>query len=224
MKRFSSLTLAASLWMVAGASAQGPDMENQGSGPGYERLEGLLARAKAAMDEGHADLAAGFAADALAKNTDKPSWNYGNVVYEANEILGLAALAKGDVAAAKRHLIAAGESPGSPQLDSFGPEMTLAQKLLAKGEKAVVLQFLDLVAKFWATPKPGDSKESVEMHRKTAGRIERWKTEILAGRQPNLDRFDFLPFSPWTMMSAGLSAGGVMMLLARLRPRRREDQ
>ena len=184
-----SLALVVSLWMAAGARAQAPDSQDQGSGPGYEMLQGLLAKANAAMAAGDADLAAKYALELLEKNTDVSSWNYGNVVYEANQILGLAALKKGDVAAAKKYLIAAGKTRGSPQLDSFGPEMTLAQALLEKGEKECVLEFLDLVAKFWATPKPGDKASSVALDRQHAERIAAWKAEIRAGGRPTLDRF-----------------------------------
>ena len=186
------LAVVVSLGMAEGARGQAPASENQGSGPGYEMLEGLLAKAKAAMAAGDSELAAKYASELLEKNTDVSSWNYGNVVYEGNQILGLAALKKGDVAAAKKYLIAAGKTRGSPQLDSFGPEMTLAQALLEKGENECVLEFLDLVAKFWATPKPGDGKDSVTLHRQHAEQIEAWKAEIRAGRRPNLDRFSVM--------------------------------
>jgi hypothetical protein len=186
-----SLALAASLWMATVARAQVPDMQNQGSGPGYEMLQGLLAKAKAASDAGDSDLATKHASELLEKNTDRSSWNYGNVVYEGNQVLGLAALKKGDVDTAKKYLIAAGRTPGSPQLDSFGPEMTLAQGLLERGETESVLEFLDLVAKFWATPKTGDPKSSVALYRQHAEKIEAWKGEIRAGGRPNLDRFSF---------------------------------
>ena len=152
-------------------------------------LKDLLAKANAAMAAGDSELAARYASELLAKNTDVSSWNYGNVVYEGNQILGLAALKKGDVPAAKKYLIAAGKTRGSPQLDSFGPEMSLAQALLEKGETESVLEFLDLVAKFWATPTPVDDESSVALHRQHAEKIEAWKAEIRAGGRPNLDRF-----------------------------------
>ena len=50
---------------------------------------------------------------------------------------------------AKRRLIAAGETAGSPQLDSFGPNMMLAKELLQKGEKEVVLEYFSLCSKYW---------------------------------------------------------------------------
>ncbi len=212
-----SLALVVSLWMAGAAQAQAPDSQNQGSGPGYEMLQDLLAKANAAMAAGDSELAAKYASELLAKNTDTSSWNYGNVVYEGNQILGLAALKKGDVAAAKQYLIAAGKTQGSPQLDSFGPEMLLAQALLEKGETASVLEFLDLVAKFWATPKPGDEESSVALHRQHAERIESWKAEIRSGKRPSLDRFSVL--LPTWIYPLSLGIFGVFFVLMLFRRR-----
>ncbi|MDB5350985.1 MAG: hypothetical protein JWN86_2232 [Planctomycetota bacterium] len=217
MTVWRNASLAAFLWMGVTAQAQ-----DQGSGPGYEMLEGLLAKAKAASDAGDTDLATKYASELLAKNTDKASWNYGNVVYEANEILGLAALKKGDMASAKRYLIAAGRTPGSPQFDSFGPEMTLAQRLLDKGEKETVLEFLDLVAKFWATRKPGDSDKFAELDRRHAATIEGWKEEIRAGGKPRLDRFGVL-IPAWTYWLLPVIAG-IFLVVSSYRGRQRADE
>src|SRR5258706_15530710 len=45
------------------------------------------------------------------------NWNYGNAVQDANLVLGRIALREGRIDEAKRHLIEAGKSPGSPQMD-----------------------------------------------------------------------------------------------------------
>jgi hypothetical protein len=79
----------------------------------------------------------------------KKNWNYGNAVHKGNIVLGRVALGRGDMAGAKEHLLAAGQTPGSPQLNSFGPNMVLAKELLEKGEREVVLAYLDSCAKFW---------------------------------------------------------------------------
>lgn len=79
-------------------------------------------------------------------------WNYGNAIHHANLMLGRIALNKGDVAAAKVFLLQAGQTPGSPQLNSFGPNMSLAEKLLKQGEFEVVLKYIDLTTKFWIFP------------------------------------------------------------------------
>jgi len=85
---------------------------------------------------------------ALEKN--QPGWDSGNVIHDANSILGLVALTEGAVEKAKEYLLKAGATPGSPQLNSFGPPMLLARRLVEKGESKVVLEYLDLVGKFWA--------------------------------------------------------------------------
>ena len=154
-----------------------------------QMLQNLQAKARAALHAGDTKAATKHASELLKKNTDKTSWNFGNVVYEANQILGLAALREGRVAAAKQYLIAAGRTPGSPQLNSFGPEMTLAQELLNRGEKQVVLDFLDLVAKFWATPKPNTQRRFLGLYKQHAAKIQHWKKEIRAGKKPSLNRF-----------------------------------
>lgn len=80
-------------------------------------------------------------------------WNSGNKIHYGNIILGKIALASDDVEEAKQRLLKAGKTSGSPQLNSFGPDMTLAKKLLQKGEKEVVLEYLTLCSKFWKLGK-----------------------------------------------------------------------
>ena len=99
----------------------------------------------------------------------RSDWNYGNAVHKANLALGRLALRDGDIEQAKHYLIEAGKTPGSPQLNSFGPNMLLAKELLEKGETAV-LEYLDLCAKFW---------------RSDFGSVSTWKKLIAEGKQPN---------------------------------------
>lgn len=100
----------------------------------------------------------------------KGNWNYGNAIQDSNIVLGRIALKEGDVDAAKKHLLAAGASPGSPQMDSFGPNMSLAKDLLKKGEKEVVLQYFKLCRKFW---KMGHAN------------LDRWSKEVEEGKVPS---------------------------------------
>lgn len=162
----------------------------------YHMLQNLEADARTALKAGDTATATKYASELLEKNAGKSpfnySWNYGNVVYEGNQILGLAALKEGRIAAAKQYLIAAGHTPGSPTLDSFGPEMILAQELLKKGEKQVVLDFLDLVAGFWATPKASTPDKFLGMYKSNAAKIQRWKAEIRAGKNASLDACEVL--------------------------------
>jgi hypothetical protein len=76
-------------------------------------------------------------------------WNYGNAIHDGHSILGLIALSDGNIQLAKEHLISAGNTPGSPQLDTFGPKMILAEALLDKGEKAAVIEYLKECSRFW---------------------------------------------------------------------------
>jgi len=79
----------------------------------------------------------------------KDDWNYGNAIHRANEALGIVALRENDLEKAGQYLIKAGKTPGSPQLDTFGPKLELADALLKKGEKKVVVEYLRLVSRFW---------------------------------------------------------------------------
>src|SRR5262249_44092468 len=48
-------------------------------------------------------------------------WSFGNAVHKGNLVLGRLAIRAGDTESAKKYLLEAGRTPGSPQLDSFGP-------------------------------------------------------------------------------------------------------
>jgi len=89
----------------------------------------------------------------LMLSQSSTGWNAGNNLHQGNIILGKIALAAGNVEEAKHRLLAAGKTSGSPQLNSFGPDMTLAKALLQKDEKAVVLEYLALCSKFWTLGK-----------------------------------------------------------------------
>ena len=79
----------------------------------------------------------------------KSDWNYGNAIQNANIVFGRIAVTKNEIAKAKEYLLKAGDTPGSPQLNSFGPNMTLARDLLEKSENDVVIQYLENCKKFW---------------------------------------------------------------------------
>lgn len=122
-------------------------LEKQG---GENRFYELGDLARAAFAAGDLDKAQQYASELLlAAPKFKNDWNYGNALHQGNNVLGLIALQRGDVASAKEHLLAAGQTPGSPQLDSFGPNMMLAKELLEKGERDAVLAYLQSCGKFW---------------------------------------------------------------------------
>ena len=82
-------------------------------------------------------------------NERQPDWDYGDAVYTGNMVLGLVALRQDNVPQARLYLRESGKTPGSPVLDSFGPDFTLARELLAKGERDAVLEFVTLCRSFW---------------------------------------------------------------------------
>lgn len=77
------------------------------------------------------------------------NWNYGNAVHLGHTVLGLLALQQQDHSSAIRELHAAGQTPGSPQLNSFGPTMHLAKELLKLGHVEPVLTYLEQCRAFW---------------------------------------------------------------------------
>jgi len=102
------------------------------------------------------------------------NWNYGNAIHDGNRILGLVSYNEGNIDAAVSYLIMAGESTGSPQLDTFGPNLDLADLLMRKGKIDAVVVYLRGVQKFW---------------RMDEGIVDRWITAIEQGKRPKLDRF-----------------------------------
>jgi hypothetical protein len=94
---------------------------------------------------------------------------YGNAVQDFNQVLGRIALAEGNIDEAKKRLIASADSNGSPTMNSFGPNMTLAKDLLLKGENEVVLQYFDLCRRFW------------KRHTDT---LDSWTEDVKHGRLP----------------------------------------
>ena len=92
-------------------------------------------------------------------------------VHGGNSTLGLIAVSKGDVANAKKYLLASGSVSGSPVLGSFGPGMALANDLLIKGERETVIAYLEACLKFW---KSGED------------RLKEWISAIKAGGTPQL--------------------------------------
>lgn len=110
--------------------------------------------AKAALAAGELDKAKSQANELLEKFTgDAKDWNSGNVTHDANSVLGHLSLQAGQVEEAGRYLIAAGRTTGSPQLNSFGPSMSLAKTLIEQGERDVVLRYFGLCEEFWKKDK-----------------------------------------------------------------------
>jgi len=115
-----------------------------------ERFYALNHAAKNALQDGNVGKAEALAIE-LARLAPKYTndWNYGNAIQDANQVLGRIALSKGNVAEARKRLLASANSKGSPQMNSFGPNMQLAKALLEKGERDVVLEYFNRCRAFW---------------------------------------------------------------------------
>lgn len=115
-------------------------------------------------------------ASELAENTlalapsYEGNWNFGNAIHFGHIVLGLVALQNDDLPTAVGELGKAGATPGSPQLDSFGPTMQLAKALLRRGESEAVLAYFQQCRTFW-----------------TMGGVwlDLWEQKIRAGKVPN---------------------------------------
>ena len=138
---------------------------------GGERLQALAQAARAELALGRPAEARRLAALELAEvGSGTGGWYEGNAVHEAHVLLGFAALAEGAVAEAESHLRRAGAAPSSPQLLSFGPDMSLAEALLRLGRTDAVLDYLDACRGFW---EHGND------------RLESWAAQIRRGQRPD---------------------------------------
>lgn len=106
--------------------------------------------------------------------TYRCNWNYGNAIHDANRYLGLVRLKNGNTAEAAQYLLKAGKSTGSPQLDTFGPELDLANELLKQGNVEPVKEYLRDIKRFW---------------RLDQGQVETWLASLEKGERPELSRF-----------------------------------
>jgi tetratricopeptide (TPR) repeat protein len=127
--------------------------------------------AQTAFEAGDLPKARAFAEQLLdlAKASPK-SWDYGNAIHKGNMVLGRIAVREGRIVDAVGLLRASGETPGSPQLNSFGPNMSLAKDLLEQREIDAVVAYLEQCRVFW---KMGGEK------------LDAWVREVKAGRVPN---------------------------------------
>jgi hypothetical protein len=138
---------------------------------GNDLFYALSDLAKKSFDAGQIEKAEMYANRLLKEASQyRSDWNYGNAVFYGNFVLGRVALNRGDIELADQYLLASGKTPGSPQLDSFGPNMTLAKDLLAKGESDSVLQYLDLCKNFWE----GERQQ-----------LDAWRNAIRGGKIPD---------------------------------------
>ena len=137
----------------------------------YERWLALTQLSLAEVDSVPASIVRSHANEVLATAPKfSKDWNYGNAIHKGNLALGRLALREGKIDQAGQFLLMAGRTPGSPQLNSFGPNMLLAKELLEKGEREKVLVYFELCAKFWQSG-------SVQ--------LKLWSTQVKLGSDPD---------------------------------------
>jgi TonB family protein len=129
--------------------------------------------AKRAFNAGEADKAKAYSKQLLEMAPQHPKdWNYGNAIYFGNLVLGRIAVREDNLALAGQYLLAAGATPGSPQLDSFGPNVSLARELIEKGQSDVVLQYFALCKRFWKMDH---------------GKLDEWSATVRRGGIPDFN-------------------------------------
>jgi hypothetical protein len=165
--------LARCVRTVAGVAAYG---FGAATGDRRARLVGLRGAATAALRLGCLHRAAALARELLAlAESFREDWYYGNAVHHGHCLLGFVALRRHDRATAVAELLRAGATPGSPQLNAFGPNMELALALLRAGERDAVVRYLMLCARFWRGGAPHGA----------AGRLRQWIAQVRAGAVPD---------------------------------------
>ena len=146
----------------------------EGSTTEVGRFYALGDAAMWSVNVGKLDDAQRYAEELLALNGKiGRDWNNGNAIHKGHSALGRVAIKRGDVAEGERQLALAATSKGSPQMNSFGPNMSLPRDLLATGKpsaKAAVLAYFDHLPTFWTMD---------------SGAISVWRNDVEHDREPN---------------------------------------
>ncbi|MDX9732427.1 MAG: hypothetical protein RBT63_11700 [Bdellovibrionales bacterium] len=95
--------------------------------------------------------------------------DYPDLKHKVHLVRGHRALSDGDVSLAENELLLACGYPGRV-LSSFGPNMTLAKRLLVRGHSSAVLEFIDRCSLHWGR---GDET------------VLKWRSDIRAGKVPD---------------------------------------
>jgi tetratricopeptide (TPR) repeat protein len=136
-----------------------------------KKFYALGGAAKECCAAGKIDDAQKYAEQLMALLPDfRQSRDYGGAMCDANLVLGRVAAHKGSLEDAKRYLIAAAQSPATPDLVNNGPNMSLAKDLLGKGEKQAVLDFFEQCRKLWTNG---------------AAQLDKWSQQVRDGKTPD---------------------------------------
>jgi tetratricopeptide (TPR) repeat protein len=138
----------------------------------YSRWAWLDSAAELAFEIKDYEKAKAYSKESLLLSSSlQNDWNYGNSIHNSNMVLGRLSLRDGDTEKAKEYLLESAKSKGSPQLDTFGPSLKLANELLIVGERDVVLSYLHSISQFWEMDD---------------GCVSKWITQIENNETPKL--------------------------------------
>ncbi len=119
-----------------------------------ERFYQLGCTAKAAFEVSKIELAKKYAKEfSRLVPMFEENWYYGEAMHTLNIILGRIALKEGMVEEAKSYLMASAKTHGSEDLESFGPDLSLAIDFLDKEEYDIVVRYINKCKPFWGTKK-----------------------------------------------------------------------
>ena len=175
MKRFFALKRLSDLSSTPNFKADGHNYASEMIALGQkleaaQRAFALPYMAKASFNLGKLEDASKYASELL---TIKPDGYPDGSIHDGNLVLGRIAVRDGRLEDAKKHLLAAGQTSGSPVLGSFGPNMSLAKDLLEKGEGETVLRYFEQCRGFWKMPKQAEEK------------LDAWTKDVKAGKTPD---------------------------------------
>lgn len=105
------------------------------------------------------------------------NWNFGNAIFEGNLAFTECDVKENKIDNALVHLKEAAKTPGSPQLNSFGPprtDLSVLSELLKEGKKKEVLDFLGSFDRYWEGGRSDDE-------------MKFWTAEITANRIPKFE-------------------------------------
>jgi predicted Zn-dependent protease len=110
----------------------------------------------------------------LAASNNAPPDMAGDGIQDAHVALGRVALREGDLAAAARHLRAAGDAPATPDMIYGWPNLALANEMLKRGQVQPVREFLNQIREYWESDH---------------GALARWVALLDQGKLPDLSGY-----------------------------------